>query len=75
MHAIFGYMNEGKAPKHLALPTAQMLQAMQRDESLTGAQKSLLMRAFYDAFAREMNGETRYLDEMLKTLHLTIDAK
>jgi endogenous inhibitor of DNA gyrase (YacG/DUF329 family) len=74
MHAVFGYVNESKAPKHLALPAAQMLQAMQRDQSLTGAQKSLLMCAFYDAFSREMSGETRFLDEMLLTLHLTIDA-
>ena len=44
MHAIFGFVNEGKAPKHLALPAAQMLRAMQRDESLTGAQRSLLMQ-------------------------------
>jgi len=75
MHAVFGYVNEGKAPKHLALPAAQTLLQMHRDENLTGAQKSMLMRAFYEAFAREMNGETRYLDETLQTLHLTIDAQ
>jgi hypothetical protein len=75
MHAIFGYMNAGKAPKHLALPAAGMLRAMRADGELTDAQRKLLMQAFYAAFARQMDGETRYLDELLQKYNLTLDVQ
>ena len=75
MHSIFGFTSEGKAPKYLALPAAGMLRAMHRDGALTGAQRRLLTQAFYAAFARQMNGETKYLDELLQKYDLNLDAE
>lgn len=75
MHSFFGYTNESKAPKHLALPVAGMLKAMRDDETLTGAQRELLMRATYTAFARQMNGQTTYLDEALQKYRISMDSE
>jgi hypothetical protein len=72
MRSIFGFTNEGKAPKYLALPVARMLRAMQRDESLTGERKTLLMQALYCAFQTQLGGETRYLDELLTTYQIAV---
>lgn len=75
MHALFGYVSEGKAPKYLALPAANMLSAMWRDETLTEQQRHLLTRAFYTAFARQLDGKTQYLDDLLKQYNLTMDTQ
>jgi endogenous inhibitor of DNA gyrase (YacG/DUF329 family) len=75
MHVILGFSNEGKAPKYLASYAALILSNMRGDDSLTGAQRNMLMRAFYDAFARLMNGETQYLDELLKKNSLVIETE
>lgn len=75
MRSFFGYVNQSKAPKYLALPAAGMLRAMQRDGTLTAEQSAMLMRAFYTAFARQMNGETGYLDEALTRYEISLDAK
>lgn len=75
MHVILGFSNEGKAPKYLAQPAAQMLKNMRADGALTAAQRGMLQKAFYAAFARLMDGETRYLDELLKKYALDVDAE
>jgi len=74
MHTIFGFTNTGKAPKYLAQPAAVMLRAMHGDEDLTPAQRALLTQAFYAAFARQMNGETQALDELLQKCGITVDT-
>ena len=73
MRSFFGYVNQSKAPKYLALPAAGMLRAMQQDETLTEEQQALLMRAFYTAFARQLHGETGYLDEAMAQYNLRLD--
>ncbi len=73
MRSFFGYTNYDKAPKYLAPPAAAMMLNMQRDETLTQAQRALLTQALYEAFAREMNGETRYLDELLQTYNIAVE--
>lgn len=75
MRSFFGYTNLAKAPKYLAQPTAGMMRSMLRDETLTEAQRALLTQALYAAFAREMNGETRYLDELLQTYNLAVERQ
>lgn len=75
MHVILGFANEGKAPKYLAQPAAQMMSNIRADGALTAAQRGMLAKAFYAAFARLMDGETRYLDELLKKYDLNIDAE
>lgn len=72
MRSIFGFTQTSKAPKYLALPATKMLKNMQRDESLTDAQRALLTRAFYTAFARQADGETQYLDQELKQRGISI---
>ncbi|HPF87645.1 MAG TPA: zinc ribbon domain-containing protein [Candidatus Limiplasma sp.] len=75
MHSFFGYINQSKAAKYLALPAAEMLQAMQRDETLTPAQRTLLMQAFYAGYAHQLNGDTSYLDAALQKYDIRLDTK
>lgn len=75
MHAVFGFVNNAKAPKHLARPAAQMLLAMHGDEALDPDQRALLTQAFYAAFARQLDGETQYLDGFLQKLGLSIETQ
>ena len=72
MRMFFGFTNEAKAPKNLAVPAARILKAMQNDATLTDAQKTVLMQAFYTAFQTRLDGETRWLDELLTTAQITI---
>ena len=73
MHSFFGFTNHGKASKYLAVPAAAMLRAMLQDGSLTDAQRSMLSQAFYGAFARQMNGNTQYLDELIAKNNLPFE--
>lgn len=75
MHSFFGYRNESKAPKYLAVPAAEMLRAMQKDETLTPRQRALLMQAFYAGFAAQLNGQTEALDDLLAKAQITVDTK
>lgn len=75
MHQLFGFVNNSKAPKYLAQPAAKMLMNMQKDDTLDEAQRPLLMRAFYAAFACRLDGETRYLDELIKKYNLSVETQ
>jgi hypothetical protein len=75
MRSFFGFTQTSKAPKYLALPATKMLKNMQLDESLTDAQRTLLTRAFYTAFARQADGETRYLDQELMQRGISITSE
>jgi hypothetical protein len=74
MHQIFGFVSTGKAPKYLAQPAAKMLLNMKLDEALDGEQRARLMRAFYAAFACRLDGETKFLDEILKKYDLGVET-
>ena len=74
MHTVLGFTNEGKAAKYLASPAAAMLKAMGEDDNLSPAQRALLTQAFYAAFARQLGGETQYLDELLNKYNITPDV-
>lgn len=75
MHTFFGFTQSSKAPKFLAQPAAVMLRNMQRDGSLTGEQRELLMRAFYTAFSCQADGQTKYLDEEMQRLGVSIKSE
>lgn len=75
MHSLFGFTNTGKASKYLAAPAAQMLMAMQHDDTLDNRQQTLLMQSFYAAFARQLNGETKFLDELIEKHKLPIETQ
>ncbi len=75
MHTFFGFTQTSKAPKFLAQPAAVMLKNMQRDGSLTGEQRELLMRAFYTAFSCQADGQTRYLDQEMQRLGVSIKSE
>ena len=75
MHQIFGFSNSAKAPKYLAQPAAKMLLEMKRDDTLDDTRRTLLMRAFYAAFASRLNNETKYLDEILQKFDLPVQPQ
>jgi hypothetical protein len=65
MRRFFGFGMDSRAPKLLASPAAKMLAGMQADAALTDRQRSMLMRAFFDAFCEHLGGETRWLEEAM----------
>ncbi len=75
MHQLLGFVNSSKAPKYLAQPAAKMLMNMQKDNTLDDAQRKLLMRSFYAAFASRLDGQTSYLDELLTKYNLSVETQ
>ena len=75
MRTVFGFTSTSKAPKYLATPAAQMLVAMHSDDTLDAEQKTLLMQSFYAAFARQLNGETKYLNELIDKYKLPVETQ
>lgn len=75
MRQMFGFTNSSKAPKYLAQPAAKMMLNIMRDDTLDERRRALLARAFYAAFASRLDGETKYLDEMLKAFDLIVQTQ
>ena len=75
MHSFFGFINTSKAPKHLAVPAARMIADMLHDEGLTEEQRKMLAQAFYAAFARQLEGNTQYLDAELARAQISLDSQ
>ena len=73
MHRYFGFGFESRAPKYLADPAGLMLRNMCDDTALTDEQRAVLTHAFYDAFSRQMNGETQWLNQLLEQLNVSLD--
>lgn len=65
MRRFLGFGLEGRAAKLLAGPAAYMLNTMRKDAFLTPPQRDMLMQQFYQAFSREMGGDTSFLDQQL----------
>ena len=72
MRRYFGFGMESRAPKYLAEPAGDMLARMRADDRLSDERRALLTNAFYEGFSRQMNGETRWLDERLEKLGVTL---
>lgn len=66
MRTFFGFTQHNRAPRYLAVPAARMLQNMLEDDGLAPARRELLAQSFYQAFSREMSGETEWLDKALE---------
>lgn len=73
MRRLFGFaLPDSRAPKMLAGPVASMLLTMSKDEMLSLEQRDMLMQTLYQAFSKEMAGETTWLDEKLQKAGVTI---
>ncbi|NLO84500.1 MAG: hypothetical protein GX096_03590 [Clostridiales bacterium] len=65
MRSIFGFTMDSKAPQLLAAPANHILLNIHSDLALPQDQRHTLYAAFYNAFDRQMSGETSWLDELL----------
>lgn len=65
MRSIFGFTMGSKAPQLLAAPAGNILLNIHSDLALPQDQRHTLYTAFYNAFDRQMSGETSWLDELL----------
>ncbi len=65
MKPLFGLSLGGKPARLLAEPASAILSHMLAEQTLAQDQRETLARAFYEAFARTMDGETGWLDEKL----------
>jgi len=72
MRRLFGFGLESRASKNLADPVAVMLNHMQRDEQLKPEQRNMLMSALYQAFDKDMGGDTKWLDDRLKGMGMVV---
>lgn len=72
---IFGFSLGGNPAKLFSTPAAKILLAMRQDNHLTPQQRDVLMRQFYTAFAQDVSGETKWLDEKLNTAGVTMTGK
>ena len=61
----FGIRLERNKEKKLALPVADIIKRMRKDEKLSTEQREQLVQAMYQAYAARCNGEAGYLDELL----------
>ena len=66
MRRIFGFGMDGRAAKLLASPVAIMLSNIRKDDKLSEAHREMLMRTLYQAFSKDVAGETQWLDTRLK---------
>lgn len=65
MRRFFGLGMDSRAPKLLADPVGYMLSNIRQDKELTESQRQLLSQSLYEAFAKDMAGDTKWLDEAL----------
>ena len=65
MGSIFGFQLERNKDKKLAVPVAEMISRIRRDEKLLPEQREQLWQALYQGYASRTNGKTEYLDERL----------
>ena len=65
MGNLFGFMMSKNKEKRLAVPAAQIITAIRKDEELSPQQREQLRKAFYQAYSLYNNGTTEYLDAEL----------
>lgn len=73
MRRFFGIGIDSMAPKLLAAPLASMLTNIYKDTQLLPRQQEMLYHQLYQAFLREMAGDTKYLDERLQQMGFPIE--
>ena len=61
----FGIRLERNRDKKLAVPVAEVIQRMKKDEKLSPEQREQLVQAMVQAYAAKCGGKTGYLDELL----------
>ena len=66
MRRIFGLGMESRAPKLLADPVAAMIVNAVKDENLSARQQDMLARTLYQAFSKDMAGETQWMNGNLQ---------
>jgi hypothetical protein len=65
MNNVFGFSLGGKPSKMLAAPAGAMILRMFEEPALLPEQRTILAKAFYDAYELEFPGETAELDKAL----------
>ncbi|MHC1786642.1 MAG: hypothetical protein AB9880_06255 [Christensenellales bacterium] len=62
---VFGISNKSQLHRYLAVPTSDTIRSMLSSPWLDAAQQRLAARAFYEAFSKQMDGQTKELDRLL----------
>lgn len=75
MQSFFGISLDSRAPKLLARPAAVILRNIRKDTELDAERRETLYNAFYSGFARQMGGETKWLDDALEAEGLPAPAE
>lgn len=65
MGNIFGFQIDRNKEKKVAVPVAEMIGRIRRDEKLLPEQREQLWKALYQGYVAWANGKTEYLDERL----------
>lgn len=63
--SLFGFSLKGSLPKYLAVPARDIIANILSSPHLNADEQRLLARQFYQAFHREVNGETSHLDRLM----------
>ena len=70
MRRIMGFAFDNRASKLLARPVANMIATMHDDDQLLPEEKDMLVLTLYQAFSKDMGGDTQWLDEKLEAMGL-----
>ncbi|NLD34074.1 MAG: hypothetical protein GX653_04110 [Clostridiales bacterium] len=62
---VFGMSLKNQMPSYLARPAADIIRNAMSSAYLSAQEQRLVARAFYKAFYRQMNGDTKALDKLL----------
>lgn len=72
MRRIFGFGLDSRAPKLLAGPVGDMMVNIREDGKLSQKQRDMLIQTLYQAFSRDMGGDTQWLNEKLKRVGISV---
>ncbi|MCL1855406.1 MAG: hypothetical protein FWF86_06705 [Clostridia bacterium] len=75
MRKLFGFGLDSRAPKLLADPVSYMLDNIRRDEHITSEQRDMLMTALYQAFDKDMGGDTQWLNQRLDKAGIKVPGR
>ena len=65
MGNIFGFHIDRNKEKKLAVPVAEMIARIKKDEKLSPDQREQLWKGLYQGYAAHVGGKTEYLDELI----------
>ncbi len=72
MRRVLGFGMESRAPKLLASPVCMMMENIRQDGELSGQRRDMLLKTLYQAFSKDMVGDTQWLDAQLRKAGVSV---